>query len=134
MIERAKHAFLPVSIIKIFVHGSYLRGDELPGDLDVIILAKVKEEWGQWYEAFSTLNECHDLIVHCYEKGMSLEDAFSGPLASEIEKRNIPMEWITPMSWSELFGQTGFFIPYMLFWEKITRRLLTKGMKGIHIQ
>lgn len=134
MIERVKHAFLPVNIMKIFVHGSYLRGDELPGDLDVIIVANVKEEWRQWCEAFSSLSNCPDLIVQYYEKGMGLEDVFRGPLASEIEKRNIPIEWIAPMSWSELFGQTSFYIPYMLFWDKITRRLLTKGMKGIHIQ
>lgn len=134
MIERVKHAFLPVSIMKIFVHGSYLRGDPLPGDLDVIILLNVKEQWPQWHEAFSSLSNCHNLIVSYYEKGMSLEDAFRGPLASEIEKRNIPTEWIATMSWSELFGQASPYISYMVVWDRITRRLLTKGMKGIHIQ
>jgi predicted nucleotidyltransferase len=48
MIERAKHALLPINIAKIFVHGSYLRGEPLPGDLDVIILGDVKEQWAQW--------------------------------------------------------------------------------------
>jgi hypothetical protein len=134
MIERAKNTFLPVSIVKIFVHGSYLRGDPLPGDLDVIILGNVKEQWSQWHEDFSSLRDCHSLIVDCYEKGMSVEDAFRGPLASEIEKRNIPIDWIATMSWSELFGRTTFNIPYMLFWDRITDSLLTKGMKGIHIQ
>jgi hypothetical protein len=65
---------------------------------------------------------------------MSVEDAFRGPLASEIEKRNIPMKWVATMSWSELFGRTTFYIPYMLIWDRVTNRLLTKGMKGIHIQ
>jgi len=65
---------------------------------------------------------------------MSLEDAMRGPLAPEIEKRGIPVEWVTTMSWSELWGRTTFYIPYMLFWDKVTKRLLTKGMKGIHIQ
>jgi predicted nucleotidyltransferase len=106
MIERTKHVFLPVSIMKIFVHGSYLRGDELPGDLDIIILVKVKEEFEQWHGAFKSLGECHDLIVECYEKSMSLEDAFRGPLVHEIGKRNIPLEWVATMSWSELFGQS----------------------------
>jgi len=134
MIERAKHTFLPVSIVKIFVHGSYLRGDPLPGDLDIVILVNVKEQWSQWYEAFSSLRDCHNLIVSCYEKGMSLEDAFRGPLASEIEKRKIPIEWVATMSWSELFGRTTFYISYMLIWDTIAKRLLTRGMKGVHIQ
>jgi predicted nucleotidyltransferase len=118
----------------VFVHGSYIRGEALPGDLDVVILAKVKDEWRKLCEAFRSLSECHDVIVDCYRTGMSLEDVFRGPLSSEIEKRQIPMEWIATMSWSELFGQTAFYIPYMLFWDRITRRVLTKGMKGIHIQ
>lgn len=134
MLERIRRAFLPATILKVFVHGSYIRGDELPGDLDVVILANVKNEWAQWHESFRSLSECHALVVKCYEEGMSLEDAMRGPLAPEIEKRAIPMEWVTTISWSELFGRTVPYLSYMLFWDRITRRLLTKGVKGIHIQ
>ncbi|MEM3536800.1 MAG: hypothetical protein QXF44_03405 [Candidatus Bathyarchaeia archaeon] len=134
MIKRVKHTFLPVTILRVFVHGSYIRGEVLPGDLDVIIHMKVKDEFEQWHRAFSSLSECHNLIFECYEKGMSLEDAFRGPLSSEIKNRRIPMEWVATMSWSELFGWSRLCIPYMLWWDTVTRRLLTKGIKGIHIQ
>lgn len=134
MLERIRRAFLPATILKVFVHGSYLRGDELPGDLDVVIFANVKNEWAQWDKSFWSLRECHALVVKCYDGGMSLENAMRGPLAPEIEKRAIPMEWVTTISWSELFGRNAPYLSYMLSWEKITRRLLTKGTKGIHIQ
>jgi len=134
LIKRTKNAFLPMDIEKIFVHGSYLRGEALPGDLDVMILGKANEAFSQLHEAFSSLSDCHDLVWGCYEKGMTVEDAFRGPLKKELEKRNIPIEWVVAMSWSNLFGRTNFGIPYMLLWDKVAKRLLTKGMKGIHIQ
>ncbi len=134
MMERIRHAFLPVTILRVYVHGSYIRGDDLPGDLDIVILAKVKDEWAQWHEAFSSLSECHSLIWECYEKGMTLEDVMRGPLALEVEKRGIPLEWVATMNWSEFWGRTTPYIPYMLSWDRITKRILTKGMKGIHIQ
>jgi hypothetical protein len=134
MLERVKSTFLPVDILKVYVHGSYLRGDDLPGDLDIVILLKVKDDWRKWSESFSSLNECHDLIWKCYETGMTLKDAIDGPLSSEMEKRGIPIEWVNTMSWSELWGRTAVYIPYMLMWDVITRRILKKGMKGIHIQ
>jgi len=134
MMERIRHAFLPVKIFRVYVHGGYIRGDDLPGDLDIVILAKVKDEWNQWHEAFRSLGKCHDVIWKYYEKGISLEDVMRGPLAQEIEKRGIPIGWVTTMSWSELWGHTTLYILYMLFWDKVTRRILTKGMKGLHIQ
>jgi len=30
MVERIRRTFLPVTILKVFVHGSYIRGEELP--------------------------------------------------------------------------------------------------------
>jgi regulator of replication initiation timing len=44
------------------------------------------------------------------------------------------MEWVTTMSWSELWGHSTLYMPYMLFWDRVTKRILTKGMKGVHIQ
>jgi predicted nucleotidyltransferase len=62
LIKRTKNAFLPMDIEKIFVHGSYLRGEALPGDLDVMILGKANEAFSQLHEAFSSLSDCHDLV------------------------------------------------------------------------
>jgi len=134
MMDRIGHRFLPAEILRVYVHGSYLRGDDLPGDLDVVILARVKDEWPQWHEAFSSLRECHDILWEYYEKGTSLEEVVQGPMAPEIRKRGIPMEWVTTMSWSELWGHSTLYMPYMLFWDRVTKRILTKGMKGVHIQ
>jgi len=63
---------------------------------------------------------------------MTFEDVVYGPLAPEIEKRGISKDWVATMSWSEIFGLTGIGLSYSLSWENITRKLLTKGMKGIH--
>lgn len=134
VIRRLNSAFLPVTILKVFVHGSFFRGEELPGDLDVVILLKVKDEFEYWHRMFSDLSKCYDRIVDCYMKGMTVSEAFSGPLLSEIRRRNIPLDWIVVMSWSDIFGQTSPYIPLFMNWEKIVRKILTKGMKGVHIQ
>ncbi len=40
LIERIRTLCLPVSILKVFIRGSYFRGENLPGDLDVVIRAR----------------------------------------------------------------------------------------------
>jgi predicted nucleotidyltransferase len=134
MMNRILHLVLPVKVLRVYVHGSYIRGDDLPGDLDIIILARVKDEWAKWHEAFRSLSEHHDIIWKYYETGMTLEDVMRGPLAPEIEKRGIPIDWAATMSWSELWGHTTLYMPYMLSWDRVTRRILTRGMKGLHTQ
>ncbi|MEM0356995.1 MAG: nucleotidyltransferase domain-containing protein [Candidatus Bathyarchaeia archaeon] len=119
VIRRLNSAFLPVTILKVFVHGSFFRGEELPGDLDVVILLKVKDEFEYWHRMFSDLSKCYDRIVDCYMKGMTVSEAFSGPLLSEIRRRNIPLDWIVVMSWSDIFGQTSPYIPLFMNWEKL---------------
>lgn len=87
MMTRIEHEFLPAEILRVYVHGSYLRGDDLPGDLDVVILVRVRDEWAKWHEAFSSLREYHDVLWEYYEKGTSLKDVVQGPLAPEIRKK-----------------------------------------------
>jgi predicted nucleotidyltransferase len=134
LVERINNLTLPVEIQKVFIHGSYIRGDETPGDLDIVLPVNVKPEWSRWYESFSSLRDRHDLVIECYKKDMSFKDAVYGPLASEIERRGIPLEWVATMNWSEIFGGNAPYLSYSLDWEKITNRLLTKGMLGVHIQ
>jgi predicted nucleotidyltransferase len=40
LIEKIRTLCLPASILKVFIHGSYFRGENLPGDLDVVIRAR----------------------------------------------------------------------------------------------
>lgn len=131
MMKRTLSIFLPVNVLKIFVHGSYFRGDETPGDLDIVMLVNVKEQFSEWSESFHSLSDYHRALWECYEKGMSFSEAANSVLASEIETRKIPKEWLTCVSWTDIFWS---FLPYCLNWEKITKQLLTKGMKGVHIE
>lgn len=130
LITRVRNTFLPINIQKVFVHGSYFRGDEAPGDLDILIIANVKDQWSEWYTTFADLNNYHNTLWECYEKGMSVSEAIISILPN-IKTWNIPKEWLACISWTEIFWS---FLCYSLNWNKITRQLLTRGMKGVHIE
>lgn len=119
---------LPVDVLKIFVHGSYFRGDKMPGDLDVFILVEVKDGWANFCHSFRTLYECHDKINECLKKKMKFSDAINSLLFPEIEKRNLPREWLASATWGDIINCE---VPS---WDKITRQMLTRGTKGVHIE
>jgi predicted nucleotidyltransferase len=130
LITRVRNTFLPINVLKIFVHGSYFRGDDEPGDLDIFIIANVNDQWSEWYTAFHSLSDYHDALWACYEKEMSVSEAIIS-IKPKINNWNIPDEWLTCISWTDIFWS---FLPYMLDWNKITKKLLTRGMKGVHIE
>ena len=134
VIDRIRTMNLPAKIDALLIHGSFLRGEEKPGDLDAIMIASPVSEWRQYAEAVSSLREIHNKVIECYNQNMKLSEAARGPLRSKIEKRNIPVDWIATSNWSQLFGRTPPYLSYMLFWSEITQKLLRKGMKGVHIQ
>lgn len=119
---------LPVDVLKIFVHGSYFRGDETPRDLDIFMLVEVKEGWANFCQSFRTLRECHDKINECRKIGIKFSDAINSLLSSEIEKRNLPREWLGSATWGDIIN---YDVPS---WDKITRQMLTRGTKGVHIE
>ena len=119
---------LPVNILKIFVHGSYFRGDEKPGDLDVFILYEDTDGWSNFCNSFRTLCECREIINECRGKGMKFSVAVNSLLSSEVEKRNLPREWLASATWGDVLN---YDVPD---WGKITRQMLTRGTKGVHIE
>jgi predicted nucleotidyltransferase len=131
MINRVRSTFLPIDVLEVFIHGSYFRGDETPGDLDIFIVANVKDKWSEWAESFHTLSDHHNALWECYQKDINFSEAASSFLESQTEDSKIPKEWLTCVSWSDIFQS---FLPYSLDWSKITKQLLTRGMKGVHIE
>ncbi|MCL2642557.1 MAG: hypothetical protein FWD52_03460 [Candidatus Bathyarchaeota archaeon] len=130
LIDRVKNTFLPINIQRVFVHGSYFRGDELPGDLDIFFCYTVKDQWKEWHTTIKSLNDHYKTLSRYHIKGLSVSEAII-QVSSEIKNWNIPKDWLTCVSWTAIFRS---FPADAFCWEKISRRLLTRELKGVKLQ
>jgi len=128
--DRVKDTFLPVTIQRVFVHGSYFRGDETPGDLNIFICYTLKDQWNEYRTTFESLDEHYKTLMSCYKKNMSVSDAII-QVSSKIKNWNIPEEWLVCVTWTDIFQNPP---SYAFDWRKIANRLLANGLRGVKLQ
>jgi hypothetical protein len=140
---------LPATIAEILAFGGILREKQRLHDCDVIVLYYMTPEqearWKKFSANFSThgidtehgrhpIEELKDTFNPFVEKNIPLRQAVNDDtVASALRSKGIPPAWAGCFSWTELYhgdNGDGVFYPSV---EKITKRMLKGGNKGLQV-
>lgn len=130
---------LPVEIVEVQVFGSFLRGKPRPHDMDLRVIYGFDEEcWEEWLHMVRVLEQMFwdesigDKVESLWRKDIPFKEVAMGELRDDLKARGVNPVWASCFSWTNLLDSS--WSPSALSWEKVVRRRLLRGMKGIRMQ
>ena len=131
VVQRIGSEDLPITIKELYVFGSVLR-KKRPRDADVVAVYGMSDEQNERWSTFDeNLGKVLSKLWKKFDQGVPLSEVVANNSKYFIDL-GIEPNWASSFSWSDLYNFG--WNPFAINWQKVVKKKLTKGIRGVHIQ
>ena len=131
VVQRVGSEDLPITVKELYAFGSVLR-KRRPRDIDVVAVYDMNDEQNERWDVFyENLGKAINELWKKFDQGVPFSEVVAENSRYFIDL-GIEPNWASSFSWSDLYNFG--WNPISVSWQKVVRKKLTKGMRGVHIQ